>query len=185
MTCARVKSLFRYLLSGGFLCPDTCGQVDPEPRQLLHVGFSQTLHDDGPSGRYLFYSEFPLYLPGYFYGELSTENFGLGYGLYSIPFGPSKQWNVNVLAATALVDYVDGLEQPGNWDSSVGGGLGYTAKDRRWRILVASAYGIDAMRSDGRGGYSIATLFQFNFGQTTFASDRAFEQLRNARVPIR
>jgi len=73
-----------------------------------------------------FTSEFPLYLPGYFYGKLSTKDFGLAYGLYSIPFGRSKCWNVTAMAGTALVDYVSGLEQPGHWNSGVGGGVGYT-----------------------------------------------------------
>jgi hypothetical protein len=131
-----------------------------------------------------FTSEFPLYLPGYFYGELSTKDFGLAYGLYSIPFGPSKRWNVMALAGTALVDYVHGLEQSGHWNSGVGGGFGYTARNRRWRTLVISSYGIDAIRSDGRGGYNLGMMFQYNFGKTAFASDRAFEELRGARVPI-
>ncbi len=125
-----------------------------------------------------FTSEFPLYLPGYFYQELSAKNFGLAYGMYSIPFGPSKQWNVMAIAATALVDYVHGLKQPGDWSSGVGGGVGYTAKNRRWRMMVTSAYGIDAIRSDGRGGYNAGMMFQYNFGKTAFASDRAFEELR-------
>jgi hypothetical protein len=132
-----------------------------------------------------FTSEFPLYLPGYFYGELSTKDFGLLYGTYSIPFGPSKQWNVMGIAATALVNYVDGLEQPGHSNSGVGGGFGYTAKTKRWRMLAVSSYGIDAMRSDGRGGYNVGMMFQYNFGGTKFASDRAFEEMRGARVPIR
>jgi len=132
-----------------------------------------------------FTSEFPLYLPGYFYGELSTKDFGLAYGLYSIPFGPSKQWNVTAMAATALVDYVDGLEQPGRWHSGVSGGFGYTAKSRRWRMWVVSSYGVDAIRSDGRGGYNLGMMFQYNFGRTAFASDRAFEEMRGARVPFR
>jgi hypothetical protein len=51
--------------------------------------------------------------------------------------------------------------------------------------MMTSAYGIDAIRSDGRGGYNIGMMFQHNFGGTTFASDRAFEELRGARVPIR
>ena len=131
-----------------------------------------------------FTSEFPLFLPGYFFGELSTKDFGLAYGLYSIPFGPSKQWHVMAVAGTALVDYVSGLEQPGHWNSGVGGGIGYTSKSRRWRVELASAYGIDAIRSDGRGGYDVAMMFQYNFGKTSFASDRAFEQLRNVRVPV-
>lgn len=132
-----------------------------------------------------FTSEFPLYLPGYFYQELSAEDFGLAYGMYSIPFGPSKQWNVMAIAGTALVNYVHGLEQPGDWNSGVGGGIGYTAKNRRWRMMVTSGYGIDAIRSDGRGGYNAGMMFQYNFGKTAFASDRAFEELRGARVPLR
>jgi hypothetical protein len=132
-----------------------------------------------------FTSEFPLYLPGYFYDELSTKDFGLAYGYYSIPFGLSKQWNVFAVAATAIVNYVDGLEQPGHSNSGVGGGIGYTTKNRRCRIIATSAYGIDAIRSNGRGGYSAGMMFQYNFGKTTLASDRAFEGLRGVRVPIR
>src|SRR5678815_6048510 len=30
-------------------------QLDPEPRQLLHLGVNQSLHDDGPQAHYLFY----------------------------------------------------------------------------------------------------------------------------------
>jgi hypothetical protein len=131
-----------------------------------------------------FTSEFPLYLPGYFFEELSTKDFGLAYGLYSIPFGRSKCWSVTAMAGTALVNYVNGLGQPGHWNSGVGGGVGYTAKSRRWRTMVTSAYGIDAIRSDGRGGYNLGMMFQYNFGRTFFASDRAFEQLKNARVPL-
>ena len=32
---------------------------------------------------------------------------------------------------------------------------------------------------------NLGMMFQYNFGPTTFASARAFEELRNARVPIR
>ncbi len=131
-----------------------------------------------------FTSEFPLYLPGYYYQELSSRNFGLAYGMYSVPFGPSKEWDVAAMAATAVVDYVSGLEQPGHWNSGVGGGFGYTAKTRRWRAHVFSTYGIDAIRSDGRGGYDVGLVFQYNFGKTSFASDRAFEHLNGVRVPF-
>jgi hypothetical protein len=132
-----------------------------------------------------FTSEFPLYLPGYFFEELSTKDFGLLYGIYSIPFGASKQWSVTALAATAVVNYVSGLDQPGHWNSGVGGGIGYTTKSRRWRTVATATYGIDAIRSDGRGGYNVGMMFQYNFGKTAFASERAFEQLRNVRIPIR
>ena len=60
MTSSRVNPLCPRVLSAGLVClaslaPETSAQVDPEPRQLLHLGVSQTLHDVGPSGRYLFY----------------------------------------------------------------------------------------------------------------------------------
>ncbi len=132
-----------------------------------------------------FTSEFPLYLPGYFYEELSARNFGLAYGLYAIPLGPSKRWHVMAMAGTAVVDYVRGMEQSGHWNSGVGGGLDYTAKNQRWRVAAISGYGLDAIRSDGRGGYSVGLMFQFNFSKRSFASDRAFAQLRGVRVPIR
>jgi hypothetical protein len=164
----------------------------PESEHNMLVGLmgGAAIHADRFSafrvgGALPFTSEFPLYLPGYFYGELSSKEFGLLYGLYTIPFGPSKQWSITAMAATALVDYVDDLEQPGHSNSGVGGGIGYTAKTRRWRALVTGAYGIDAIRSDGRGGYNMAMMFQYNFGKTKFASDRAFEELRGVRVPIR
>ena len=133
-----------------------------------------------------FTSEYPLMLPGYFYEELSAEHFGLLYGLYSIPLGPSKRWNIFTGAATAVVDYVDGLEQSGNWNSGVTGGLGYTSKNRRLKAIGALGYGINAIRSDGRGGYSAALMLQYNLGRTSSsASDRAFENLQKARIPFR
>ena len=132
-----------------------------------------------------FTSEFPLYMPGYFYQELSAQSFGLMYGTYSIPLGEAKQWNIMFMAAGAVVDYSDGMQQPGDWHSGFGGGVGYTAKSRRWRVLTGYGYGVDAIRKDGRGGQNVGVLFQYNFGKTEFASDAAFEQLQNARTPTR
>ena len=74
-------------------------QLDPEPRQLLHLGFNQPLHDDGPQARYLFYywnmPEVPstnqvlrlIFAPTYFDGELGLksvlgENTDLGLELF-------------------------------------------------------------------------------------------------------
>jgi hypothetical protein len=133
-----------------------------------------------------FTSEYPLMLPGYFYEELSAQNFGLLYGLYAIPLGRSKSWSIFAGGATALVDYVDGLDQSGNWNSGVTGGVSFKSKNRRLQAVTAFGYGIDAIRSDGRGGYSVAFLLQYNFGKLTSASDRAFENLQNApRLPFR
>lgn len=133
-----------------------------------------------------FTSEYPLFLPGYFYEEISAEDFGLLYGLYAIPLGRSKSWSVFAGGATSVADYVDGLEQSGNWNSGVTGGLSVKSKNRRLQAVVASGYGIDAIRSDGRGGYSVAFMLQYNFGKLSSASDRAFENLQNApRLPFR
>ena len=74
-------------------------QVDPEARQLLHLGFTQSLHDDGPSARYLFYywnmPEVPstnqvlrlIFAPTYLEGELAFrgligEHTDLALGLF-------------------------------------------------------------------------------------------------------
>ena len=48
------------------------------------------------------------------------------------------------------------------------------------------AGGINAIRSDGRGGYSASLMLQYNFGRkTSFALDRAFESLQKAHLPFR
>src|SRR5258706_4877243 len=83
-----------------------------------------------------FSSEFPIYMPGYFSGELSCEDFGLLYGLYSIPFGESKQWSIMGMGAAGLCKYVDGTGQPGAFNSGLGAGVGYSAKDKRWRVYT-------------------------------------------------
>lgn len=133
-----------------------------------------------------FTSEYPLFLPGYFYEELSTQDFGLLYGLYAIPLGRSKSWSIFAGGATAVVDYPDGLEQSGIWNSGVTGGFSFKSKNRRLQTVAAFGYGFDAIRSDGRGGYSASLLLQYNFGNLSSASDRAFENLQNApRLPLR
>lgn len=133
-----------------------------------------------------FTSEYPIFLPGYFFEELSADDFGLLYGIYAIPLGRSKSWSIFAGAATSVVDYLDGFEQSGNWNSGVTGGLTFKSKNRRLQAVVASGYGIDAIRSDGRGGYSVSFLLQYNFGKLSSASDRAFENLQKApRLPFR
>jgi len=107
-------------------------------------------------------SEFPLSLPGYFYQELSAKDFVLFGGNYTIPVSHNRRWNINLMAATAYVDYLPGLEQPGHWNSGVGGGLFYTSKV--WRVLLDYGYGIDATRSHGRGANAIYLLLQLDLG---------------------
>ena len=76
------------------------------------------------------------------------------------------------------------VEQFGRWNSGPGSGMGCTTKKRRCRIMATSAYGIDVRRGEGRGGCSSEMMFQYNFGKSVVASDRAFEDLRGARLPI-
>ena len=105
-------------------------------------------------------AEFPLSLPGYYYQELSAKGYFLAGGNYIVPVSPNKRWNLDFTAATAYVDYLPGLEQPGHWNSGVGGGVFYTSPT--WRVMVSYGYGLDAIRSGGRGANSIGFLLQFD-----------------------
>jgi hypothetical protein len=105
-------------------------------------------------------SEFPLSLPGYYYKELSAKQFLLLGANYSIPLDRKRNWNVNIMGTTAAVDYLPGLEQPGTWHSGVGGGILY--KTSSVKIMLGYAYGVDAIRSNGRGAHSLGLLFQLD-----------------------
>jgi hypothetical protein len=105
-------------------------------------------------------SEFPLSLPGYFYQELSAEQFALFGGNYILPVDKSQHWNLDVTADTAYVDYLDGLSQPGHWNSGVGGGVLY--KTSSLKAMVGYSYGIDAIRSHGRGANSVGVWLQID-----------------------
>ena len=108
-------------------------------------------------------SEFPLSLPGYYYQEISAQKFVLLGGNYIVPLEEKQRWNVLVNAATAAVDYLPGLEQPGHWHSGVGAGILYKASS--WRVMLNYGYGVDAIRSHGRGANSIGILVQLDWGQ--------------------
>jgi hypothetical protein len=108
-------------------------------------------------------SEFPLSLPGYYYQELSAKQFVLLGGNYLMPIDKKGRWSLDVNAATAYVDYIPGLEQPGNWHSGVGAGILY--KSDSFKVMVGYGYGVDAIRTDGRGAHSIGILMQLDLGQ--------------------
>jgi hypothetical protein len=105
-------------------------------------------------------SEYPLELPGYYYQELSAQRFALITGSYTVPLDRNERWHFVATAATAAVDYLPGLEQPGQWNSGVGAGVFYTS--RTWRVMVDYGYGINAIRSHGRGANSIGLLLQLD-----------------------
>jgi hypothetical protein len=108
-------------------------------------------------------SEFPLSLPGYYYEEISARQFVLFGANYIIPLDHRQRWNLAFSGATAWVDYLQGFQQPGNWNSGVAGGILYQSPS--WKFLVGYGYGIDAIRSHGRGANSIGVLVQFDLGQ--------------------
>lgn len=110
-----------------------------------------------------FVSEFPLSIPGYFYQELTAEQFALFNAEYSFPLERSKNWRLSTYAATAWVDYLDSLEQPGNWHSGLGGGITYISPTGSWFVTLVYSYGFDAIRSSGRGTGQIGFLFQYDF----------------------
>jgi hypothetical protein len=107
-------------------------------------------------------SEFPLSLPGYYYQELSADSFVLISGDYLLPLDSKHNWNLNFTAATAVVDYLDDFDQPGNSHTGVGGGVLY--RNRSVTVMVGYAYGVNAIRSDGRGAHSIGILMQVDWG---------------------
>lgn len=107
-------------------------------------------------------SEFPLSIPGYYWQELSARRFALLNGQYTLPLTPSKSWCLVAYGATALVDYTPGMDQPGHWNSGVGGGVMYQSPSKAWKVVLGYGYGIDAIRSHGRGANSIGLLCQFD-----------------------
>lgn len=107
-------------------------------------------------------SEFPLSLPGYYYQEISARQFVLVGGNYIVPLDKAKRWNLTINGATAWVDYLPGLGQPGDSLSGVGGGVLYHSS--YFKAMLGYAYGIDAIRSHGRGANSVGILMQFDLG---------------------
>ena len=110
-------------------------------------------------------AEYPLSLPGYFYQEISARQFVLVNGNYLLPLDPRKHWNLDVNASTAFVNYLPGEEQPGHWLSGVGGGILYHSPANHVKVVLGYAYGIDAIRNNGRGANSIGLLMQFDLGR--------------------
>jgi len=108
-------------------------------------------------------SEYPLSIPGYYYQEFSADQFVLVSANYLLPLEHSRHWFLNLNAATAVVDYLPGLAQPGNSLTGVGAGILFSSKS--WKILVGYAYGVDAIRSHGRGANSVGVLLQFDWGK--------------------
>ena len=126
-----------------------------------------------------FTSEFPMSLPGYFYQELSAEHSTLFAAEYLVPLDRKRRVNLMATAASALVDYMPGFDQSNAWNSGVGGGVTCGPASGWWQAMLCYGYGIDAIRSESRGGHSIGLLVQFDL-------DRANTPLFNDQgTPLR
>ena len=105
-------------------------------------------------------AEYPLILPGYYFQEINARRFLLFNGRYAVALDEKKRWQLNAMAATAVVDYLPGLEQAGNWHSGVGGGVGYESESGIWKVGLNYGYGIDAIRTGGRGAHVVGLVLQ-------------------------
>jgi hypothetical protein len=125
-------------------------------------------------GLLAFSSEFPLNIPGYFYQELSARRFALINADYSFPLGPAKSWRLEIVGATAAVDYLPGLEQPGHWHSGLGAGVTYISPSGSWLLSLLYGHGFNAIRSSGRGADQVSFLFQYDFEAKIRGKSRFF-----------
>ena len=108
-------------------------------------------------------AEYPLIIPGYYYQEITARRFLLFNGRYAVALDEKKRWQFNVMAATAFVDYLPGLEQSGHWHSGFGAGLGYQSESEVWKTSLNYGYGIDAIRHGERGAHVVSLVLQFDF----------------------
>ena len=92
---------------------------------------------------------------------------------YLVPLDPGKLFDLDLNVSTAVVDYLPGEGQPGNSLSGVGGGILYHTPSNRLKFMLNYAYGIDAVRSNGRGASSIGVLMQIDLG---YLNSKKFSQ---------
>ena len=110
-------------------------------------------------------AEYPLSLPGYYFQEFSARNFALINASYIVPIAPNERWNLEFNGATADIDYLPGTGQPGNWNSGVGAGIMYRSPSDKFKCVAGYAYGVDAIRTSGRGSSSVCILIQVDLGR--------------------
>lgn len=111
-------------------------------------------------------AEFPLILPGYFYQELTARRFVHLHASYLFPLGTQNRLQFRLEAASALLDYLRGFEQPDRWQTGAGCGLTYTPKNKICRMVLRYGYGFNAVRDNGgKGAHSVGLLVQYDFQQ--------------------
>jgi hypothetical protein len=127
------------------------GTLEPDRLSAYRLGGMLTLA-----------SEFPFALPGYYFDELSARNFALFGGTYGVPLDAGRHWELSLGGVAGRVAYTPGVEQPGAWNSGVGGALTFKSPSKAWEVMLAYGYGFDAIRSHGRGAHSLAVLMQLD-----------------------
>jgi hypothetical protein len=157
----------------------------PESKQYVSIGVTAGTSLDADrlsayrlGGALPLVGEFPLSIPGYYFQELTASRFVLFNATYGLPIGRSEHWELLGTAATGLVRYTPGLEQPGSWHSGLGGGVAYHPGSGAWQFVAGYGYGIDAIRTGGRGSHAIGILVQYDF-------DRGGPLFRNAISPLK
>lgn len=144
----------------------------PKSKQMASVSttLGTTLHPDRFSsfrlgGALPLVAEFPLSIPGYYFQELSAKRFLLVNTAYGIPLDEAGHYELMGFGATALVSHFSNLEQPGGWQSGLGGAFVWSPGNKAWQIALGYGYGVDAVRSSGRGAHSIGFLVQYDFSR--------------------
>jgi hypothetical protein len=110
-------------------------------------------------------AEFPLILPGYYYEEITAEEFVHIGAAYVVSLDPANRWQLRFEAATAWIEPLPGFESTGRWHTGVGAGVGYTSRNQATKIFLRYGYGVDADRKGDDGGHSVGLLFQYDFEQ--------------------
>lgn len=107
-------------------------------------------------------AEYPLILPGYYYQEVSAKRFMLWNLRYAFTLDDRKQWQVTVIAANAVLDYIRDHEQSGRSHSGIGGGVLYQSQSGIWKTGLTYGYGIDAKRDGERGAHVVGLVMQLD-----------------------
>jgi len=107
-------------------------------------------------------AEFPLIVPGYYEGEFSARNFVLVGADYSLPIDAARRWRAGFGAATARIDYTQGLEEPHAWVTGASASLGYEPQSKAWKVSLVYGHGFDAIRHGHRGADSLSLLMELD-----------------------
>jgi hypothetical protein len=83
-------------------------------------------------------------------------------GRYDLPV--TKTVKLTAQGAAANVRALAGMGQPGPWNVGAGAGVDYNPLKRVWKIDLAYAHGLTAIRGGRRGSHSVSLLMQWDIG---------------------